>query len=60
VADKPNEQGESIEATAKLTAYISTMFQQDLDNLILVIRGSKVQRRPTVTDRVHIRALGQQ
>jgi len=43
-----------------ITAYISTMLQQDLDNLILVFRDSQVQGCPTVIDWIHINAFGQQ
>ena len=54
----PIHKQQSNEETA--TAYISPMFQQDLDNLIPVLRGSQMQWRPAVIDRIHINTLGQQ
>jgi hypothetical protein len=36
----PSHKQQSNEETAKLTAYISTMFQQDIDNLIPILSGS--------------------
>jgi hypothetical protein len=42
----------------KLTTYISTMLQQDLHNLILVLGGSQVQRCPHKIDWLHINTLG--
>jgi len=43
-----------------ITAHISTMLQQDLDNLILVLRDSQVQGCPAVIEWIHTNALGQQ
>jgi hypothetical protein len=42
----------------KLTTYISTMLQQDLHSLILVLGGGQVQRCPNIIDWVHINTLG--
>ena len=44
----------------KLSTYISTMLEQDLHSLILVLGGGQVQRCSNIIDWVHINTLGQQ